>query len=128
MLYAVTIDTLNTTFFVCDRPDENEWEMQEGVSIDASPLYGTWRPDRRPFEQILCEATSDPKYYKVFKYREDIDLDQFQPTGRHYGGLFSKASWERFAKIAPSAIAILEIPDEEPHGPLEAFASHERGA
>jgi hypothetical protein len=128
MLYAVTIETLNTTFFVCDCPDTNEWQLQEGVSLDSAPLYGTGRPDRVPFEQILCESISDPKYYKLFRNPKDIDPDQFRPTGRHYGGLFSKPSWERFAKRAPSAIAILEIPDEVPHGPLQAVASHEQGA
>jgi hypothetical protein len=128
MLYAVTIEPLNTMFFVSERPDDNDWEVQEGVSLDAAPLYGTWTPDREPFEQILCASTSDPKYYKLFRNRRDIDTDQFRPTGRHYGGLFSKPTWERFAREAPPALAILEIPDEEPYEPSEAVAAHERGA
>ncbi len=79
-------------------------------------------------KQILCVSSSDPTYYKLFRNRRDIDPDQFRSTGRHYGGLFSKPSWERFAREAPAALAILEIPDDEPYEPSEAVASHERGA
>ena len=120
MLYAVTIEPLNTTFFVSERPEDNEWEVQEGVALDAAPLYGTWTADREPFEQILCESTSDPKYYKLFRNRRDIDPGQFRPTGRHFGGLFSKPSWDRFAKQAPAAIATLCIEVDEPPGATEA--------
>jgi hypothetical protein len=41
MLYAVTIDQLNAIFFVSDRPDDNEWEVEEGVSLELDPIYGT---------------------------------------------------------------------------------------
>jgi hypothetical protein len=38
MLYSVTIDPLNIICFVSDRPDDNEWEVQEGVELEMSPL------------------------------------------------------------------------------------------
>ena len=41
MLYAVIIGPLNTTVFVCDRPDDNEWEVQEGVSLELTPFSVT---------------------------------------------------------------------------------------
>ena len=34
--------------------------------------------------------------------------------GRRFGGLFPKATWERFAKHAPQAIATLEVSADEP--------------
>jgi hypothetical protein len=46
MLYAVTIDPLNAIFFVSERPDGDQWELLEGVSLDAPPVYGIGRPGR----------------------------------------------------------------------------------
>jgi hypothetical protein len=114
MLYAVTIDLLNAVFFVTDRPDECEWEVQEGVDLEITPIFGTWTPDLGPLQQILCVSTSDPKHFRVFKNSKDIGRLGYCPTGRDFGGLFSKAAWERFAKRAPSALAILAIGDDEP--------------
>jgi hypothetical protein len=128
MLYTVTIEPLNTIIFVSERPDANPWEIQEGVSLDAAPLYGTWTPDRGPLEQILCVSTSDPRFYKIFRNQRDIDPAEFRPTGRHFGGIFSKPTWERFAKIAPAGLAILEIEGDEPPGATEdAVAMIKRG-
>ena len=39
MLYTVTIDPLNATFFVSDQPNENEWEVQERVELEINPIY-----------------------------------------------------------------------------------------
>jgi hypothetical protein len=114
MLYAVTIEPLNTIVFVSERPEDNEWEVQEGVALDAAPLYGAWTPDRGPIDEILCVSTSEPKYFKVFRDRRHIDPAEFRPTGRHFGGIFSKPTWERFAKLAPSGLAILDIGSDEP--------------
>ena len=101
MLYAVTIEPLNAIYFVSDRPDDNPWEVEEGVELDINPLYGTWTPDLGPLHQTLCVSTSDPKYFRVFLHSKDIGIREFRPTGRHFGGLFSKATWERFAKTCP---------------------------
>ena len=68
MLYAVTIEPLNIIFFVYDRPDDNPWEVEEGVELDIYPLFGTWTPDREPLHQTLCVSISDPKYYRVFHH------------------------------------------------------------
>jgi hypothetical protein len=114
MLYAVTIELLNMIFFVTDRPDECEWEVQEGVELELNPIYGTWTPDRGPLRQILCVSNSDPKYYRVFTNPKDIGPRGYRETGRRFGGLFPKALWERFAKTAPSVLAILAKGDEEP--------------
>ena len=119
MLYAVTIELHDTTFFVSDRPDDCEWEVQEGVELYLTSNFGTWTPDLGPLRQILCVSNSDPKYYRVFKNPKDIGPHGYRPTGRHFGGLFPKDVWERFAKTAPSALAILAIGDEEPAEAIE---------
>jgi hypothetical protein len=119
VLYAVTIEPFHTTFFVSERPDDNEWEVQEGVSLDLSPIYGTWTPNLGPLRQVLCVSISDPKDYKIFLNGNDINPTEYRPTGRDFGGLFSKSSWERFAKEVPAAIAFLELGDDEPVGPTE---------
>jgi hypothetical protein len=129
MLYAVTIDALNAIFFVSERPDGDQWEVVEGVSLDAPPVYGIGRPGREQQEQILYVSLSDPKHYKVFINPRDVDSDEFQPAGRHFGGLYSKPSWERFAKIAPSAITTLCTEADEPQGATEeAVAAIKRGS
>ena len=114
MLYAVTIEPLNAIYFVSDRPDVCPWEVQEGVELELDPIYGTWTPDLGPLRQILCVSNSDPKYYRVLTNPRDIGPLGLRPTGRDFGGLFPKAAWERFAKEAPAALAILAIGDEEP--------------
>lgn len=128
MLYAITIEPLNTMIFMYDRPDDSPWEVQEGVELDINPLFGTWTPDLGPLHQTLCISTSDPKHYKVFQHSKDIGIDEFRPTGRRFGGLFSKALWERYAKRAPSLIAVLCNGDDDPAGETEeVLATIERG-
>jgi hypothetical protein len=116
MLYAVTIEPLNGIYLVLDRPDECPWEVQEGVELHLTPLFGTWTPDLGPLRQVLCVSDSDPKCYRVLTNPRDRDLASLglRPTGRRFGGLFPKAVWERFAQTAPSALAILAIGDDQP--------------
>lgn len=119
MLCAITIEPLNTIIFMYDRPGDSPWEIEEGVELDINPLFGTWTPDLGPLHQTLCVSTSDPKYYKVFQHSKDIGIKEFRPTGRRFGGLFSKASWERYAKRAPSLIAVLCSGDDDSIGDAE---------
>jgi hypothetical protein len=127
MLYAVTIEPFNVICFVTDRPDDSPWEVEEGVELDINPLFGTWTHNLGPLHQTLCVSTSDPKYYKVFMHSKDIGIREFRPTGRDFGGLFCKATWERFAKTAPGIIAAL-CTDDEPLGAAEeALTAIEQG-
>ncbi len=119
MLYAVTIEPLNSIFFVSDPPDDSEWKVQEGVWLDAAPLYGPRPADRGPIDEILCVSTGNPSYFKIYRNERDIDPAQFRPTGRRYGGIFSKPTWERFAKHVPPALANLDISIDEPPGATE---------
>jgi hypothetical protein len=64
MLYAVTIEPLNATCFVSQQPDDNEWEVQEGVELEIPFNYDTWSDGAEPPDQILCISVTDPKHYK----------------------------------------------------------------
>jgi hypothetical protein len=128
MLYAVTVEPLNAVYFVSDRPDDNPWEVQEGVELEIDPLYGTWTPDLGPLHQTLCVSTSNPKYFRVFLHSRDPGIEEYRPTGRDFAGFFSKAAWERIAKSAPGIIRALCTGDDEPlRDAQEAVAATAQG-
>ena len=116
MLYAVTVEPLNSVFFLSERPEEDRWEVQDGIELDISSIYamGADRP-----EQVLCTSTSNPKHYILFKYQKDINLNEFRPTGKNFGGVFARSSWERFRKQLDSSMPFLDLPDDEPPGATE---------
>ena len=116
MLYAVTIEPLNAIFFLAERPDADPWKVQEGVELEIPTNFVTWRDGGEPPEQILCVSASDPNHYKIFKNEKDIDPSGFQPTGKHFGGMYSKLAWARFMKNLPSWLASQDFPDSEPPG------------
>jgi hypothetical protein len=120
MMYAVTVEPLNSVCFLTERPEESRWEVQEGIQLDIAANYADWPPGEDRPEQILCVSASGPRTYKLFKNLKDIDPKEFLPSGRNFGGLFSKASWERFVKSLEAALPTLEIADEaEPPGATE---------
>ncbi len=128
MLYAVTIEPLNGIYFVSERPNGDEWDVEEGVSLDLPSTYIAATKGPEPPEQALCRSTADHKHYALFVNRRDVDPARFQPVGRHFGGLFSKSSWERFASGVLAARKFLEIPDDEPPEATErAVAAIKRG-
>jgi hypothetical protein len=123
MMYAVTVEILNAVFFLSEPPGEGPWSVEEGILLDIPSNFGSWPEGSERPETILCTSTSDPKYYTLFKYRKDIDPEEFRPTGRNFGGIFCKPSWERFAKTLLASMPFLEIGDDEPLGATEAAIS-----
>ena len=103
MLYAVTIEPLDAIFFLSEPPQGDHWHVQEGVWLDVPSNYDTWPEGEQQPEQILCASTSNPRHYKLFKYRRDIDPAEFRPTAQHFGGVYSGSSWGRFVKSLPAA-------------------------
>lgn len=124
MLYAVTVEPLNSIFFFAERPEEGPWTIEEDVKLDIPSNYAEWPEGSERPSQILCTSTTDPKYYTLFKYQKDIDPEEFRPTGKNFGGVFSKSSWERFVKSLMAAMPTLMIDDnDEPPGATEATIS-----
>ncbi len=116
MMYAVTIEPLVAIFFVSDQPQGEGWQVQEGVGLDVPSNYDTWPEGEKQPEQVLCASISNPLNYKLFKYSEDIDTAEFQPTGKHFGGVYSRPSWTRFVKNLPAVLAVVDVPDRERPG------------
>lgn len=119
MMYAVTIEPLNAIFFLADRPDESSWPVEEDVSIDIPSNFAYRTGDEAEPQHVLCAAVTDPKQYKLFRYEKEVDPGEYRPTGRQFGGVFSKPTWQRFLKQVPATLAFLKIPDTERPGATE---------
>jgi hypothetical protein len=115
-MYAVTLEPLNSVYFLAERPGDGPWTVEEGVDLDLASGYDVWHEGSPCPEQVVGVSTSDPKLYKVFKYSRDMNPDDFKSTGKTFGGFFSKRSWERFKSKLPGFLAVAEIPDEDPPG------------
>ena len=126
-MYAVTVEPLNTVFFLGERPEGAEWEVREGVGIDVPFNYADWPEGTDRPEAILCVSTTDPTHYKVFRRRRDVDPGQFQPTGRNFGGVLSRTSWERFRREVESTLRAQDVPDDDPPGAMEEALRNIRG-
>jgi len=116
MLYAVTIEPLDAIFFLSEPPQGDGWHVQEGVWLDVPANYDTWPEGEKPPEQVLCTSIADPLHYKLVKYKADIDSAEFKPTGKHFGGVYSRSSWARFVNNLPAALAVVGVPDRERPG------------
>lgn len=116
MLYAVTIEPLNATFFGSQQPDDNEWEVQEGVELEIPFNCDTRSDGAEPPDQVLCISVTDPKHNKMFKYKRNVDPAQLKPTGRHFGGVYSNSTWSRLMDSLPGALAVQNVPESETPG------------
>jgi hypothetical protein len=118
-MFAVTVVPLNAVVFLTGPPGDGPWSVVEGVELDLASNYGLW-PEGSPCpEQVVCVSTSDPKYFKVFKYSREIPLAEFQSTGRTFGGFFSERAWRRFREKLAGQMKFLEIPDDDPPGAFD---------
>ncbi|HWE37455.1 MAG TPA: hypothetical protein VG406_12875 [Isosphaeraceae bacterium] len=117
-MYAVTVEPLNTIFFVSDRPEPGPWPVEEGVGLDYAPNIPWWRRGGRMPEQVVCASTTNPKYYKVFRYLMEVDTNEFSPTGRSFGGIFAKETWDRFAVKLAESLAAEDAPGDDPTAEL----------
>src|SRR6056297_1534392 len=70
--------------------------VKSGVRLDEPRNLHLW-PDGAPRpEVLLCQSRRDPRQYRVFKSRSDIDDSEYQETGRTYAVF---PDWDKFAKI-----------------------------
>ena len=118
-MFAVTIDPLNAIAFLAVRPQGEQWSVQDEVEIDLPSNYADWSPGAAAPGQILCVSTSDKKRFKVFKSPHDINRAEFRPTGRNFGGVFSRVSWERFVSELPELLLNEDVTTDEPPGATE---------
>jgi hypothetical protein len=113
MTCAVRVPDIDSVYFLTEPPDDIQGlDVEEGAWIDIPPNVHAWPQGVEAPEQILCRSGSDPRHYKLFKYRDEVDGDEWEPAGL-FGGTFSKESWTRFALGLDSIGALHAIPDEE---------------
>ena len=134
-MYVVTIEPLRGIYFLDTitaslrerASKDSRIRIQEGVELDLPVNYDTWSEGAESPEQIVCTSVTNPKHYKMFKYLRDVDPTEFKPTGKHFAGIYSSTSWERFMKNLPARLALEEVPDTEPPGATdEAIAALKR--
>ena len=103
MTYAVRVPALHTICFVMGEPFRKDgWTVEPGAWVEVPINVNAW-PDGAPRpEQVLCRSVDDEKHYKIFKYRDEVESDEWRETGLNFGGTFSTTSWEQFAETLPS--------------------------
>ncbi|HEV3166007.1 MAG TPA: hypothetical protein VGZ22_18410 [Isosphaeraceae bacterium] len=112
MFYAVTVEPLNAIFFLVEKPVGNEWPVEEGVNLFFLPpdyrdsSCHKWLEGAEMPATILCRSTSNPKYFKVFRHRRDLDPTAYNETGRNLGGFYPLADWERLVRTLQTALAL----------------------
>lgn len=88
---AVHVPKLSAVLFFDFRlPREYEdfhGEMQEGVRFldeDVQSVTHDWPRGSSLPDPAVCRSRSDPKLYRFFKRREDVDTSQFEILGQNY--------------------------------------------
>ena len=115
-MYAVTLEPLNSVFFMSEDPGQGPWTVESGIDLDFPSNYDLW-PEGSPMpDQVVCISTSDPKHFKVFKFSRNVDPDEYRLTGKVFGGIYSRRSWERFKTILAAQLRIASIHDEDESG------------
>ena len=100
---SVNIPGTNSLYFLTEIPrDRKELDIKLGDWIDIPPNVHAWPEGTKAPEQVLCRSKEDPKHYKLFKYRREIEGSDWEDTGMNFGGTFSAGSWEAFARSLAS--------------------------
>jgi hypothetical protein len=116
---SVQIHGTQSIYFLTETPDNPDGllEIDPGAWVEV-PMNVLWWPEgaRRP-ESVLCRSTEDPKYYKIFKYRNEIEGTEWEEAGLSFGGTFSKDSWREFAeRLGSMTRAMHTVPNDDDHG------------
>ena len=104
-MHAVTVEPLHSMFFVAGAPGANGWSVEEDVEIEIANNIGLWSDGAPLPDQVLCRSLRSRNVFKIYKYEREVDLAEYEPTGLEFGGVFSRASWERFAERLPAEVA-----------------------
>ena len=111
---AVRIPGIAAVYFLTEiPPDPDGLEIELGAWIDIPSNVHAWPPGVKAPEQVVCRSKEDPKRYKLYKYRREIEGTDYEDTGLLFGGTFTADSWDRFAKGMASILAIHALADEE---------------
>jgi hypothetical protein len=111
---SVQIPGLGSIYFLNGFPKDPEGlEIKLGDWIDIPPNVHAWPEGTKAPEQVLCRSKEDPKHYKLYKYRREIEGTDWEDTGLLFGGTFTAESWERFRRIMASFRHLDPVATEE---------------
>ena len=103
MVHAVRVPADKTICFVMGEPvTKPGWTVEPGAWVEVPINVNAWPVDMPRPEQVLCRSVEDEKHYKIFKYRDEVEPEEWEETGLSFGGTFSAASWREFAQQLPS--------------------------
>ncbi len=103
MVHAVRVPAYDTICFVMGEPvTKPGWTVEPGAWVEVPINVNAWPVDMPRPEQVLCRSVEDEKHYKIFKYRDEVEPDEWTETGLTFGGTFSTTSWKQFAETLPS--------------------------
>ena len=122
-MFAVASPKHNTMYFLEERPEvAPDLVIEDGVEMApiGSAMDATWPLDAKRPDRVLCRSRTDPKFYKLFKYRDEVNPAEFEETGKNFGGLMSREQWikhrreveERVRRWAETAKILESITDE----------------
>ena len=133
MQCVVRVPELKMIFFVAglkaipEAPEGVEIEPEAWVEVPRDiadwPL-GTHRPP----PSTLGISKTNRKYYREFKYPDELEKEGFEPTGMVYGGAYSPWQWERLAERIPALKAFEAITGNDRPGAMDEAMSYIRKA
>jgi hypothetical protein len=127
---AVKVPELDAIIFLdSDVPEDRAGlEFEEGAWLEISPDHQPGSNGVEECRYSLCQSKRDPRHFKLFWCDADVDRSEFEPTGLHHGGFYSRAMWERLVKELPSLKAFNEIGGNDPPGAMDLAMRYIREA
>ncbi len=101
------------------RKDGFTGEVIDGVSLDYD-MHAVHRwpeGDPRP-EACVGRAASDPKHYKVFRYRNELDSAGYQAVA---GTAIVFGSWSDYVKLNPAPEDLEKLPEKSWYERLDEY-------
>ena len=93
----------------------------EGVKLEIPEDVHEWPSGADRPEDVLAVARDEPRHFRVFKYRREIDQAQYEPTGMNYAVV---PSWEGFLKAYRPLDKISRITDASDRPGLDEEIMH----
>lgn len=122
---AIKLDRFNVVIFAPEVPEDLRGpiedlggEILEDVGLDHyadGPIgeddVALWPHGAEAPDQVLCVARDDPKQFRVYKYKHQIDRAAFVPAGMQHG-CYSAPALRKFVASLRSLDAIASHTDE----------------
>jgi hypothetical protein len=130
MSCAVRVPEMDAIIFLDTDVPENRagLEFEEGAWLEISPNHQLRSDGVEECQYSLCQSKTDPRHYKLFWCDAEVDRSEYEPTGMHHGGFYSRSMWERLVKALPSIKAFNAITGNDPPGAMDQALKYIREA